>query len=126
MESFLKAAACKVCTNECFASYDCGKEKNRIGRPLPLVGKNTVCPLAKYHVEHQQPRISDKTGFILFNDPTMDELSALCRYCDFRDPSQDTEENIDLESCFFTHCMDCPVQHLRDNILECAAEAAMS
>ena len=97
-----------------------------MGRPLPLIGKNTVCPLAKYNVEHEKPKRSERTGFILRDDPTMDELAALCQYCDFRDASKDTDEEIDLESCYFTHCMDCPVQHVRDNILECAAEAAMS
>lgn len=125
MKFFLKTAACKVCTNECLASYDCGKEKTHMGRPLPLVGTNETCPLAKFDVEHQS-RKSDKTGFILRDDPTLEELTALCEHCDFRNNSKDTGNEISLESCFFSHCIDCPVQSCRDGILECAAEAAMS
>lgn len=119
----LNAAACKVCNSGCIAGFECGKSKADWGR-LPLFGSNTVCPLQKYEVEH-----TDKGKTLierLRNTPELEELDLLCQHCDFRDKSKDTPETFSLESCFVSHCMDCPVESCRENIEETIAEARMS
>lgn len=119
----LIAAARKVCDSECIACYECGKSKT-IGRTLPLIGKNTVCPLQKYNIEHND----GPKSFLerLQNDATLEDLDFLCEYCEHRDKSKDTPESFSIGNCYMTHCLDCPVQMYRDGIEECAAEARMS
>ena len=119
----LLAAACKVCTSGCIASYECGKSK-ALAKSIPLFGKNNICPLAKYEVEHKD----DEKDFmaILANDPTPDDLFVLCKHCEHRDASQDTSDIICFASCYEEYCLDCPVQSCREAIQECMAEAQMS
>lgn len=116
-------AAKKVCTSGCIACFECGKSKSNFGS-ISRFGNNEICPLAKYDVEHKD----DREGFLesLLNNPDLDDLFILCKHCDHRDSSDDKENDISISSCYETHCMDCPVQMCRENIQECAAEAAMS
>ena len=119
----LFSAACKVCTPGCIASFNCGKSKSEFGT-VPLFGTNTVCPLEKYGIEHpeEKRRLEER----LMHSPDLDDLFVLCKHCEHRDASNDTPNVISTANCFETHCMDCPVQSCRENILECMAEGAMS
>lgn len=115
----LQAAACKVCTSGCIASFDCGKTKSDFGA-IPLFGANTVCPLEKFNVDHDKEK-TDRAGRL-----GLDDLYLLCKYCEHRDSSNDTEHSISTARCFESHCMDCPVQSCRENMQEGLAEGAMS
>lgn len=97
------------------AGFDCGKKRDF--NPIPLIGTNTVCPLAKFRV-HASDEINDW--------PTIAELDYLCEVCEHRDKSSDTKDEFSLASCFESHCIDCPVESCRENIQECMAEAALS
>ena len=118
----LQVAACKVCTTGCIASFNCGKTKSAF-RTIPLFGSNTVCPMEKFNVDHSK----EKTDWVerLENQLDLDDLYLLCKYCEHRDKSNDTENTISTANCFESHCMDCPVQSCRENIQECMAEGAM-
>lgn len=123
----LTEIAKKICTNHCIASFECGKTKAAAGN-LPLCGTNTVCPLQEYDVQHSNSMRLEKKDILSWwqNEPTLDELDTLCQYCTHRDKSNDTDTTFSTESCFVTHCIDCPVQMYRENIEEATAEAMMS
>lgn len=119
----LLAAASKVCTSGCIACFECGKSKSSFSHLSPF-GTNKICPLGKYDVKHDD----SPKDFIesLRNNPDLDDLFVLCKHCEHRDQPKDEDDELSLESCFETYCMDCPVQMCRETIQECAAEAAMS
>ena len=119
----LISAANKVCTPGCIASFACGKSKSEFGT-IPLFGSNTVCPLAKYGIEHSEERLSLEERLCL--SPDLSDLYLLCKHCEHRDTSRDTPDTISTANCFETHCMDCPVQSCRENIQEARVEGAMS
>lgn len=119
----LISAASKVCTRGCIASFNCGKSKSEFGT-VPLFGANTVCPLEKYGIEHSEEKKSLEER--LRNSPDLNDLYILCKHCEHRDSSNDTKDTISTANCFESHCIDCPVQSCRENIMECMAEGAMS
>ena len=119
----LIAAASKVCTSGCIACFECGKSKSSFNH-LPPFGTNKICLLEKYGVEHDDsPKDIIES---LKNNPDLDDLYILCKHCEHRDSSKDKDNELSIESCFETHCMDCPVQMCRETIQECTAEAMMS
>lgn len=114
-----KETACKLCDSDCIASYDCPK---KAASRLPLVGTETVCPLAKYDVPKNTKPINP-----FANQVTLEDLFYVCRNCEHvnnLDEEKDWER--DRERVFETVCIDCPIQACRENILETRAEAAMS
>lgn len=123
IEVQLQKAAAKICDPGCIACFDCGKNKERAVN-LPLCGTNTVCPLQRYDIDHSKAPADMLAR--LMNEPTLEDCSLLCQFCEHRNASNDTEDSISLESCFATHCIDCPVEMCREGIEELAAEAAMS
>lgn len=122
-ENQLYEAAKKVCTNHCISSFACGKTKISAGH-LPLCGTNKVCPLQEYNVQHREGK-EDMMRHIMCG-PTMEDLDLLCENCKHRDKYKDTRNTFSLDSCFETHCIDCPVQMDREGIEETIAEAMMS
>lgn len=110
--------ACKVCSPNCIASYDCPKKAT--AGLLPPAGTETVCPLAKYDAPAE---VKDP-----FKDHiSLEDLFYACRNCEHVN-NLDEEKNWerDREKVFETVCIDCPIQMCRENILEARAEAAMS
>ena len=114
-----RETACKLCGSTCIASYDCPKKSRSL---LPLVGKEAVCPLAKYDVPEAPARDS-----IFGPSVTMEDLFYACADCKHAKVFAEGDEWVlDRESSYEAACIDCPVQMCRDNIHECMAEAAMS
>lgn len=114
-----RSIACKLCDEDCYAGYECNKE-HRVA--FDLMGKGTVCPLAKYKV----PKITTPRTFA-DTFVTLEDLSILCANCEHADiEAEDGDFVLSLDRCFDTHCIDCPVQSMREGIQENAAEAAMS
>ena len=111
--------ACKVCSPNCIAPYDCPK-KNAETAILPPVGTETVCPLAKYNAPAE---IKDPFK----NCISLEDLFYVCRNCEHvNNLDKENDWEINREKVFETVCIDCPVQMCRENILETRAEAAMS
>ena len=118
----LKAAAAKLCDENCFCSYPCGYAKRNAGK-LPLLRKNTVCPVAQYQAyTPNKPNTVEAWKAYAVTD---DDVNLLCTHCQFRDSSQDTDDTI-LRSCFESHCLDCPVLSAADNLAESEAESRLS
>lgn len=114
-----RETACKLCNSTCIASYECSKKTKSL---LPLIGKETVCPLAKYDVPEAPVRDS-----IFGPSITMDDLFYACADCKHAKVFAEGDEWVlDRDASYEDACIDCPVQICRDNILECMAEAAMS
>lgn len=116
-------SARKVCTPGCIAGFECGKSKEYKGS-LPLCGTNKICPLQKYEIKHDDRPQDLLTR--LSNEPSLQELDLLCEFCEHRDKTADTDKEFSLESCFVSHCIDCPVESCREGIMEVYAEAQMS
>lgn len=114
-----RETACKLCDSTCIASYDCSKKSRSL---LPLVGKEAVCPLAKYDV----PKKPEKDS-IFGPSITMEDLFYACADCKHAKVfAEGGKWVLNRDGCYEDACIDCPVQMCRDNILECIAEAAMS
>jgi hypothetical protein len=129
IESLAKAAAAKICTRRCTASYTtCERAASQkpfvVGR-LPLIGKGTVCPLAKYNV----PDTPLKPFYMVRRNelPTVYDCLYLCANC--KHATATVTANGDLrvrKDGFHEYCIDCPSQHIYDAIKESQAEGMMS
>ena len=113
----------ELCDEACPAAYECHKKHDAVFAACGLMGAETVCPLAKYNV----PETAERSSFC-FASITLDDLAMLCVNCEHADISSDNDEcfTLSIDRCFNTHCIDCPVQSMREGIQELAAEAAMS
>lgn len=125
LQKQLYEAASKVCTKGCISCFDCGKTKSPYTLPPSPNSQLTVCPLLKFDIPHKEEKETDLIKRWA-NQPTLDDVNLLCEFCEHRDKSGDTEESFSLESCFMTHCINCPVSSVRDCIEECVAEARWS
>ncbi len=116
----LKKIANLICgCGECFCGYDCG-HSNKVKKPLPLIGQGTVCPLAKYNSPVDTRPFWEHTKE---DQLTENDCWRFCEKCEHAEIQADG--TIHLKD-FDTHCIDCPVHAVRDNLVECAAEAGMS
>lgn len=115
-----------ICTADCFCGYNCGRpNKAPAAIQLPLIGKGTECPLAKYGImpEHRKRMeladIADKRKIL-----TVDDCWNFCsEACDHAVVEGDG--TIRLKD-YDEVCLDCPVNAARENLQEQAAEAQMS
>lgn len=117
-EAIMEAAR-RVCgSGDCpyIELYNCGHTNKSSFAPPRKMGKDPVCPLAKYgiHEEPQKPFPQQEAA-------TMEDLAILCHACEYTEKSGKR-----TNQAFFEHCIDCPVENIRDCMLECAAEAACS
>lgn len=106
-------AAKKVCD-----SYDCPPcgcyTCKPVTEPLPEGVSMSVCPLAKF-------QNSIATMEPVNENLTFEELAALCRAC-----NHTGKYGKRTNQSFYTYCINCPVENIRDCMMECAAEAACS
>lgn len=122
--------ASKICNcGNCFAHFECErkswqKERASNFRDLPPFGKDTECHLKAYDVKQDTDprpwweRSREET------EVSEEELAALCEECQYTHIEGDyIKVN---EGCFETHCMDCPVQGMKESIRELEAEAYYS
>lgn len=115
-------------SGQCICSYKCGhSNKAPIAEKLPLIGTNTVCPLARYNVEPDtRPWYSLSVEEMRDRQLTEDDCWRFCGSCPHSERvERDGEEYIHLKD-FETVCIDCPVKAVLDNISEGMAEAGMS
>lgn len=113
-------AAKKVCVNDCPAAYPtCMKCK----KVIPLVGKENICPLAKYNVpQERNPKPWHEIGAA--EVMSYGDSFALCACCEYGKLSKDETEVTRMGFCEV--CIDCPVNMCEDNLEEAEAEARMS
>lgn len=111
-----------ICGNgECFCSYDCGhSNKAPAASRLPLIGTETECPLARFHVTPDTRPWYERLGEARL---TLEDCWDFCSGCEHA--SVDEDGTINLKD-FNTVCIDCPVKAVMDNISEGDAEARMS
>ena len=106
----------------CFSGYNCGHADRKTPHPLPLMGADKECPIAKYNTEPPSaPTEIDENG-----------LFAICACCPHTkgakpDPKDNRRMIIDADDNLLTnHCIDCPVQMAWENMQEAKAEAGCS
>ncbi len=118
MKSKAKEAARKLCAyGGCIAGYiKCGNPKGKGDYPIPLIGKGTTCPLAKYEIPYDNTPWHERPKLTL----TSDEISTICAECDYQKCSSSNED------LFMHYCIDCPVQLYIEKEQECEVEAVMS
>lgn len=119
-------AAAKICgRGTCYCGYNiCANPSCKASSPVPLVGTDEECPLAKYHSPITPKPVTREELLALWLDKiTRTELNALCRACDRRE----TDANGDTtQDCYFAHCLDCPVNGTREAMDENEAEARVN
>lgn len=113
----------ELCDEACPAAYTCHKKHDAVFAACGLMGTETTCPLAKYNV----PESVERSGYCAMSI-TLDDLAMMCANCENADINTENGDSftLSLDRCFDTHCIDCPVQSMRESIQELAAEAAMS
>jgi hypothetical protein len=124
-EKDIESAATKVCGyGECICGYNGCNHSNRMSS-LPTIGNDTCCPMEKYNITPQKNRLISMDSIL---DDT--DLFLLCANCDYAKVVETNNgEELELERTdeeYQAHCMDCPVQMCRDNMVETMAEAMMS
>ncbi len=125
-----REVAKKFCRASCNSSYPtCERcQKNKMGK-VPLIGSNTVCPLAGYGI----PDWPEPTDFIerLKSNPTLDDCFTVCVACEHSELRSDGDDECLELGCgndgeYESFCLDCPVNQAREALQETAAEARWS
>lgn len=120
MQKAVMDAARRVCgSGDCayIEQYNCGHTNKTPFAPPRKMGSSSVCPLAKYKVQEEQ----SKKPFPFQESADMEDLAALCLACEHTD-----DKGARTEQDYYEYCIDCPVENIRDCMMECAAEAACS
>ena len=121
------AAATRICgVGVCFCGYNvCSNPNSRTNKPMPMLGHDEVCPLAKYNCQ-PIPRPSDKNELVDYwtkTRVTIRDCNNLCKHCEHLSTN---EEGYITDECYYEHCRDCPVNKAREAIQEAEAEARCS
>lgn len=125
VETIAASGATKICgLDKCYCSYECG-HANRTAR-LPLMGTETVCPLAKYNVEPDKDPRPWYARPASETQVTQEEIAALCEKCEHAAVVMENGTEILRRVDFETACLDCPVLGVEEVLEEGAAEARMS
>lgn len=107
----------KVCGyGTCFCGYDCG-HTNKAPRVVPIMGTETMCPLAEFHVEPDGRSYFDRAPEE--NALSLEDLWEVCYACPHATVSGDLVTLTD----FSIVCLDCPIQAVRETLNECEAES---
>lgn len=115
-----KEFASAVCGNgPCVCGYDCGHSNKIESATLPLVGKETVCPLAKYHVKQDSRTFYERMrAGDVFEITEKDCWNFCAKHCEHAEVSTTNgEATIHLKD-FDSACIDCPVQMARESLIE--------
>ena len=127
-EDIAKSAAQKVCgQGQCLFvdSFNCGHTNKSPFFPPRKLGVSTECPLAKYNVTPNE-KANPFDGSWDYVDTS--ELLCICANCEHA--TAELDDNClsvnRTEDTFKKFCIDCPVQAVRENVQEAAAEAACS
>lgn len=117
------SGARKICGNGgCCQPYDCGHtNKRRIGVP-PLIGSETVCPLAKYNIEPSSDTCPVWLRPFSETHVTKDEIWALCAECQHSEMAEKDGQPLLVRRDYRSACLDCPVKAVEESIAECEAE----
>ena len=124
MEASAKRIAAKICgTGTCMCACDCG-HTNKVKRLTPLIGAETECPLARYHVE---PDKNPRPWWELDSkelEVTEDEIYILCACCPHGEVQIDKDGTLYVKRIdFYAACLDCPVKAVEDGCKEHGAES---
>ena len=117
----------KVCAcGTCIAGYDCG-HTNKRNLGLPLIGGNSICPLAKYEFK-PMPDATDPLAWTKHSyderNPSSEELWAICAECEYSTSECLKDGTVETTRNDLMLCCDCPVKAVEDKMSECAAESA--
>ena len=84
---------------------------------VPQFGNDKECPLLK--LEAHEPTEKSKSALEI-TWPSVDDTWRVCGYCQYGKSGKISMDD------YHNHCMDCPCASLREDLLENAAEAAIS
>lgn len=100
---------------QCLCAYDCGhRNKPDFVRELNLMGKETTCPLAKYHVKPDPRTFWER---LESGDTTEVTVADCWNFCANHCEHAVTEANGTTRLADYeTVCIDCPVNMARESI----------
>lgn len=118
-----KLAAVVCGRGECVCAYDCGHANKSPHQP-PLIGTNTTCPLARFHITPDTRSFWECVSAGDITKVTLRDLWDFCaEHCEHAEVSADG--TITLKD-FDTVCIDCPIHCARETVSENEAEARLS
>lgn len=116
-------AASKICgRGACFCGYEvCANPSCQTPNPIPPIGKDKECPLARFGVPATPaPKTREEIVASWMDRPTRTDLRTLCSVCSHLETDKD---GYVTDACYFDHCLDCPVNKVKESMDEIEAEA---
>lgn len=127
----IKKVVSEICNGDsCLAPFtDCERkcwQRTPEYVPMKRYGASETCPLLQFEAEEDEDKRpwheKVKAGIPPYRITEKDTW-RVCQECEH---SKIVDGYIEIEHAYMDHCVDCPVNGIRESIMECAAEAAIS
>lgn len=117
-----------ICNNCAFRPFDCERKNwcEEQFRPRRRLTKDESCPLMQFDAKEdtdKRPFFEKLKDGLTEETPESHDMWKVCAICKY---SSTSGNEISLKDCYNDHCIDCPLNSVREGMQECDAEAIMS